>query len=330
MAGRAFAFADPRIIELAKTEFIPVVGDDWYQRRRKDDEGDFFRSMAEQGPRKGAGGSTRQGIYTFTADGTLLEFKNAGQDAEATLDQLQRGLKKWKALPAAKRKPGAIAIAEPAKIDPGYTRTLPAGGLVLKVHARILDMKNDAFCRGTCDSTGSMKASRDFLWITAAEAKALAPAKDDVGFLYQLPAGVAQRIARFHLVDNTRGEPNFWTKKDVKELEMTLTVTAKTAEAITLRLDGAAYLTNVKDNRGYEAKLGGTLRFDVKSKAFDRFDLAVVGDHWGDDSVTQNGSRPGKSQFGVAFGLADPKLPSERVSPQAARDWDLYMGKRDE
>ena len=40
MAGRAFAFADPEIIRLAQTAFVPVSADDWYQRRRKDAEGE--------------------------------------------------------------------------------------------------------------------------------------------------------------------------------------------------------------------------------------------------------------------------------------------------
>ena len=41
-----------------------------YQRRRQDAEGEFFRKVADQGPRKGKGGATRQGIYCFTASGS--------------------------------------------------------------------------------------------------------------------------------------------------------------------------------------------------------------------------------------------------------------------
>ena len=47
---------------MANEEYIAVAGDDWYQRRRDDAEGQFFRRVADQGPRKGTGGSTRQGI----------------------------------------------------------------------------------------------------------------------------------------------------------------------------------------------------------------------------------------------------------------------------
>src|SRR5205823_3369628 len=83
----------------------PVAGDDWYQRRRQDAEGAFFRKVADQGPRKGAGGSTRQGIYCLTPDGTLLAYKNAGQAPDVMREVLRRGLAEWKKLPATRRKP---------------------------------------------------------------------------------------------------------------------------------------------------------------------------------------------------------------------------------
>ncbi len=330
MAGRAFAFADPRIIHLAKNSFIPVTADDWYQRRRQDDEGTFFRSVAEQGPRKGVGGATRQGIYTLTADGTLLEFKNAGQNADATLDQLTRALKKWNSLPASRRQPGAVTVREHGKLDANYTRTPPKNGLIVKVFGRILDRKDQEFCRGTCEFAGGMKASRDFLWITATEADAMLPPKLEVGTEYPLPPAIARRLARFHLLDNTRGEPRFWKRADVRDLDLKLTVAAVTPEHLTLRLSGVASLENLREHRGYDARLGGTIRYDRIAKVFDRFDVACVGDHWGDDSFTDSGARPGKTPLGVAFTLADATVPGNRVSPQAARDLDIYMGQRDQ
>lgn len=79
--GRELTFADAKIIELVNKNFVPVAMDDWFQRRRQDAEGDFFRKVADQGPRKGSGGGTRQGIYAFTADGKLLQYRNS-QDPE--------------------------------------------------------------------------------------------------------------------------------------------------------------------------------------------------------------------------------------------------------
>ena len=162
MAGRAFAFADPEIIRLAQTEFVPVSADDWYQRRRKDAEGEFFRKVASQGPRKGEGGGTRQGIYVLTADGELLAFKNAGQDVKVTLEQLRQGLQKWNALPASRRDAGAVKVEPHGKLDATYTRIVPEAGLVARVHARILDKTADGYAKGVTEVGGGDKASRDF------------------------------------------------------------------------------------------------------------------------------------------------------------------------
>src|SRR5262249_48005574 len=119
--------------------------------------------------------------------------------------------------------------------------------------------------------------------------------------------------------------PNFWKKDEILKLDVKLTVTAATDEAITLRLDGGAVLESI--DRGYDAQLPGTLRFHRKANAFGRLDRASVGDHLGDHTFTPSGARPGKTPFGIALQLADPKLPSERVSPQAARELAAYMSK---
>src|SRR5215211_689002 len=103
------------MIRLASKEFVPVSADDWYQRRRDDAEGEFFRKVADQGPRKGKGGSTRQGIYCFTASGKLA-------------------LKRFEALPASEREPGSVKVPDHGKVDARYARTPPEGGLILRAY----------------------------------------------------------------------------------------------------------------------------------------------------------------------------------------------------
>src|SRR2546421_6747192 len=95
------------MIRLASEKFVPVSGDDWYQRRRDDAEGQFFRRVADQGPRKGTGGSTRQSIYCFTAVGKLPAYNNVSQAPEGMPEGLRQGLEKWRELPAAELRPAA-------------------------------------------------------------------------------------------------------------------------------------------------------------------------------------------------------------------------------
>src|SRR5437764_10416352 len=102
---------------MASEDYVSVAADDWYQRRREDAEGTFFRRVADQGPRKGEGGSTRQGIYCLTADGQLLAYKNAGQAPEVMRDTLRQGLREWQKLPDGRRRPGAVTVSDPDKTD---------------------------------------------------------------------------------------------------------------------------------------------------------------------------------------------------------------------
>ncbi len=329
VAGRAFAFADPVILDLAKTKFVPACADDWYQRRRKDSEGEFWKRVNAQGPR-GAGNGTKQGIYVFTADGELLAFKNAGQDVAATREQLATALRKWNALPAERRKPGALVISDHGPLDPNYTRTPPKGGAIVRVHARILDRKGDGYVKGTTVFTGGNKSARDFLWLDAADLKALAAIRGDVGHAAPFPAAIARRILRFHLLDNTRGEPEAWTPEEIRSSGFTATVDTSTRDGTTLRIDGEALLaTNAdpaKADRGYEVKLRGTAR--ITAKGLERFELVAIGDHWGSATFTRKGERPGRGLLGVSFELADPAVPANRVSPQGARDPGAYFGSR--
>jgi hypothetical protein len=315
---------------MATEDYVPVVADDWYQRRRDDAEGRFFRAVADQGPRKGLGGDTRQGIYCLTADGKLLVYKNAGQAPDVMRDTLREGLREWKKLPEERRRAGAVEVADVGKTDPIYTRTPPPGGLIVNVYTRILDRDKGGLCKGTCKTPGGDQAARDHLWLTEAEWKALVPADPKKGDKAPLPAAVAERVLRFHLTDNTRGEPDMWRREDVRSQELTVTVEEVTPAAVRLRLDGSALLATradaAKADRGFDVRLLGGVRYDRAKKAIDRFDVVAVGDHWGQGRFT-GGARPGRQPLGVAFELAGGKSAADLVPPQAAREIATYFGR---
>jgi hypothetical protein len=327
VVGRASTFADPEVIRMCQEDFVPVTGDDWYQRRRQDKEGEFFRALAAALGKKG---HTLQGIYLFAADGTPLEYKNSGHDAEFTREMMRRNLARFAQLPEAKRKPGAVKVEDPGAPDKSYSRQPPEGGLILKSYTRILDLKDGSYAKGSCKAVGGEKAARDHVWITKDEVKALAPAKAEGGFRYPVPAAVADRLARWHLIDNTRGEPEVWKPEDVRARRMSLAVTAVTADGVELRLEGEALLATdadpAKAARGYEVRLLGSLRYVPAKGAFDRFDLTAVGTHWG-EHTHNSPARPGKTILGQSFELAGDN-PADRVPPQGIRDFDAYYGRR--
>jgi hypothetical protein len=316
-------------MRLASQAFVPVAGDDWYQRRREDAEGRFFRTVADQGPRKGVGGATRQGIYLFTAGGKLLAFRN-NQDPAAMRQLLQHGLREWQKLPLAERKPGAVHVPDAGQADPRYSRTPPAGGLIVNVYTRILDRNGQGeWCQGTCSVPGGEKSARDHLWLTAAEVKSLVPAQPRKGSQSPVPPGIVERILRFHLHDNTRGEPEHWRPQEIRTRQLTLTVEEATATTVRLRLDGSALLSTDADpaqaRRGFDVRLLGYLTYHPATKTIERFDVVAVGDHWGEGTYTRR-ARPGRTPLGVAFELARGDSPADQVPPQGIRDAGAYFG----
>ncbi len=320
MAGRAFAFADPKILELVKAEMIPVSMNDWYARRRTDDEGQFYKKIYRQSPRPTEVG-THQGIYVVAPDGELLGFRNAGNSIEATLKQFQDALAKWKAKPAAARQPFEVPAHGP--LDAKYTRTPPVGGLVLGVNARILDQTPTGYIVGTSEFAGADRAARDFCWLTAAEVKSLIPESPTVGQTRDLPTPIRTRIVRYHLVDNTRGEPDHWKDNDIQTATLKLTVSAVSAETIDFQMTGAVKLKDPE--RSFDVDLRGELRFDRKTHSFTRFDLVALGMHAGDTVHTRTGTRPGRTPLGIVFQKIDSTRPTNQIAPQGMFDKYEYF-----
>lgn len=319
------------MIRLATEKFVPVSGDDWYQRRREDAEGEFFRKVADQGPRKGQGGSTRQGIYCFTASGKLLGYKNA-QDAKVMLDTVKQALKRFEALPEKERKAGAIEVPDHGKVDERYARTPPEGALILRAYTRILDRdEKKNYVKGECKFTGGDKAARDHLWLKKAEWQSLIPADPKKGASFAMPETLARRLCRFHLVDNTRGEPEYWRSEQVRKMDLKWTVKDVSDGELSLELIGSALLTTESDaekaKRGYDVALRGLLRYDRAKKVITKFEIVAVGDHWGRSTYTP-GDRPGRKPLGVAFELVKGDQPDQRVPPQAGREITAYFAAK--
>jgi hypothetical protein len=321
-------FADPAIIRLVKENFVAVACDDWFERRKQDDEGEFFRMVSNQRPDKIPPGQTRQGIYVFTATGKLLAFRGHSPEADVMRDLFKKSLAAWKKLPLAQRLAGAVEVGEPAKIDPNLSPKPPKGGLILNVYTRILDKDaKGEICHGTCSVTGGDQTAHEHWWVTADELAALVPADAKSGAAVPLPAKFVYRLLRYHMVDNTRGEPPVWKVKEVRKQTLQLTVVEVTAKTVTLRLEGNALLATDADpkkaQRGFDVSVLGTLVYDRAKKAFDRFDIVALGDHWGVGPVTQ-GARFGRMPLGIAIELARGDNGMDRIPPHGTRDGREY------
>ena len=293
MLDRASTFAQPEIVELLKTRFVPVAIDQAYQRRQKDTEGEFYRKIAGQSPRNNFQ-STTQGFYIATAAGDLLLYNN-NRDPEKVLRLMKQKLREFEADGASDDVEGIRQVT----VDRRYNAAPPKGGLVLRVHARILDGYEPTDNKWKRIFQTAM--SRDNLWISRAEHDALVSGT--------VPESLQHRIARFHLVDNTRGEPPMWRPQEIRTSEFTL------KDGI---LTGRVHLATARGDREYEADLKGHV--EMKAGRIVRFDMVCLGQFRGEGTYTR-GAPKGKFPLAISFTLADGSDIADEVSPQGSRGW---------
>ncbi len=325
MADREFVFSNAEVQKLIREKFVPLAMDDWYLRRQEDEHGRFFMAMTKESPRGGAGDGTRQGRYVFTAAGKFLGFNN-NRSPDRIVAMLQDSLAKWEKLPQAEKTPAGEIGA--VKREPRYDRTLPKNGAVVKVFTRVLDRKPDGSltaCTPPPPPAGEGRfehrgfdAAIDHLWLNVNDLKALIPDNaTGTGAAKPWPHAIAQRIARFHLTDNTRGEPPQWSRDEVKKVEFTVTPEG----ANRAKLSGTVHLETMDGKRGFAGVLDGWMEYN-EGRLTD-LQAAVTGDHWGDSPLTR-GARPGKSPLGFAFVLCPDPKPADSVPPQASRWLEGY------
>jgi hypothetical protein len=279
--------SDGEIVEALRTRFIPIAVDQHDRRREKDAEGEFFAKILAQAGRGLEG--TSQGFYFFSPAGKLLEFENT-LSADRMKRMLDSALRKYEP------KEEVPAIEEGAK-DERFDYKPPQGGLVVTVTSKVLGGYGEP--KGHDQAAYQSALGLDHLWLRKDECEALAKG--------ELPESVKTRIARYHLVDNTRGEPPFWKAEDVKRLELTLRDG---------RLSGSVRFENAKGDRGYDAQLSGIV--EAKDGKVTRFDVVARGDFWGEGTYTR-GAPKGKFPLAVALTVATGKDESDHAPPGGAR-----------
>jgi hypothetical protein len=279
------------VVELLRTKFVPAAVDCWYLDRAKDAAGEFYKKVVSQRQPFEPGKRSTQGFYAFAPDGTLLRGWN-NRNVPRMREYLERVLKDFK--------PGETEALDASR-DPRFARPLPDGAIVVDVYAKILEAtwpdEGDDYAKVIRVATG-----RDHLWILKDDLEALAAGR--------MPETLARRIARFHLVDNTRGEPPHWAAAEVKELKLELKGG---------NLSGRARLAAAV--RTFDAAITGVVEFREGKLA--RFDLVANGNFEGEGPFTKLAPK-GPFSLGVAFTLSKGG-ESAKVAPQGARDLRGYL-----
>ena len=295
LIDRVSIIEDPAVADLLTNRFVPLAVDQHIHRRLQNSEGRIFAELVKQSGHLPF--APRQGFYVFTAAGELVTFRHT-QDPSAVRQMLVSALER------ANPEMSASQWLEPGE-GTNFTLEVPRGIVVLDVTSKVLG----GYAEASSDRERMLQSTRgrDHCWVRDDEVEALS------GGI--VPDSLITRIARFHLVDNTRGEPPMWHADQVVAAEASLRAGELTG---TVRLETAA------QRRGYSASLFGVV--STERGVLTEFDVVARGMAWGRGYY--NGGAPlGRYPLAVRFTLARGAWPFDAIPPGAARTRaDEYLG----
>jgi len=318
VADRRSVFGDAELRALARERFVCAADEVWRLQRGSDEDCVFFQRAVNGGERITDSGS-RQGVWVFAPDGTLLVHANEHR-AEAVRALLARGLERL-----AERPQPLARLPADARLTPGHRweDSFPADGLALVRTARDLGPEGLASPRSTA-------WNRDFAWFSRAEVQAMVDGLEP-GEQRELPQ-LAERLARFHLVDNVRGQTIPYAPGEVRA-RILATVTARVGDTLVLRLEGetralAEGTWTLGDNlwkpagehpHGLDTRIHGRATVDRTRGRITSFELVAVGRRFGRTDNNARWRDPAPSRLAFHLTLA-PDAP--RVAPTFVAVYD--------
>jgi len=242
-----------------------------------------------------------QGFYIVGADGTSYGWLNE-YDLERVNTFLDGGLADFK-----QRPPQRVEI--PASLaDSGFTITPDPSASLVRVFSRIRPLPPG------CDSLNA-SVGRDHLWIFAGEVQEIVKTASQIGKPVPLPRDLVWRLARFHLIDNVRGEPDMWRRREVLQADFTVRLVRRQGTMRAYSLDGRFAQRTQDGQRGYEGTLEGAFDVDVRADHIRRFRAYADGQAWGVSTYTE-GAPPGK--FPLIIAMIEVDDPTAHIVPPQA------------
>lgn len=268
----------------------------------QDEDALIFRKFGgKRTSKKGNRGGT-QGHYAVTPSGELLA-SSSNLDPKALAELMKQALEKWAELPREKR---LLAKAPDPKAAENWRRMeklYPEDGLVLRVVGR--DQKRVRW----------PDSNLDYAWFRKDEARAFLPAEPTKDAQHEVPRELVERLARFHLIDNVYAlNYTFFPKEAIEKGRLTSTVAQVEGDLVSLLFEGESRASMVSPSKiGYEPKLLGRAKYNLKHQRFVSFELVAVGMRWGLGNCNQRHD-PSPAPMGIVFTLAGDS-PAERLPP---------------
>ena len=253
----------------------------------------------------------------LTPGGKLLARGNSSRP-EKIAEILEKGLSAWQALSLAEK---SLPVPPDAVPLHRWEQSYPEGGLVLTAVHRDLDREQLV--------GNGQRWNLDHLWCSSEEIGPwVAQLREEKAL--PLPEVIVDRWARFHLVDNVRGQEGPFAPDDIEFARIRATVLEDTGSTLLLQIDGATRVVSdgvwkLGDNlwkhfpnrpRGVETSLAGRAVYDLAEERFVQFRVIAIGEAWGGSGL--NGRRGGIPEqphyLAWLFKLAGSS-PVDRVPP---------------
>jgi len=309
------------VIALA-SRFVCAADEVWRLQRGSEAECLFFQRAINAGERITDRGS-RQGTWLLAPDGTLLA-RVGTRDPERVARVLEEALERWEALPDIHKR-----LPQDAQLGGHrWEGSFPVEGLVLDRVVRELE----------ADGSPARSWNPDFAWFSAGEVRAMIPAGTAPGVTVRLDR-LALRLARFHLVDNARGQTLPYAAEEVVKAELSGRVASRVGTQLVLVLEGhtdaqAGDTWRLGENlwtprsvvpHGIECRLGGRAVYDTSTGRFTAFELVGVGRHWGRTAMNGRHGDPSPGRLAFHFQLA---APERRIAPAFIAVYDADWVER--
>lgn len=341
--NRRFTFSDDANIEILNRAFIPCVANTHELQFGKNNVSRWFSEVVKRMDSKelrnqlGAPNDkgSIQGLYIFAADGTPYLWMNDNNPREVT-GFLSRGVKTFEAHRPSQRI-DSILSDKWNKPDPSTS--------IVRVFTRIRPTRPDW-------PVLNFGVGRDHLWILKEEIEEIVRS-GSTDARVPLPRNLTERLCRYHLVDNVRGEPDMWREVEIKERNFgvhriwcplkdssssnaqscvnansprshkSVSAAPATSTGVSIyEIDGSYRLETADRKRGVVGKLSGIIEIDnclVRVKKFRAIGNATA---WGQSRFTPD---PPPVKFQLVFGLKDVDDVISRNVPPQGMAWGDYL-----
>jgi hypothetical protein len=238
----------------------------------------------------------------MAADGTAYGYNN-NRSVERLNQMLDVSLEAFRANP-----PKRVEIPE-SELKAEWCHRPDPGTSVLRIFTRIRPVPEGA------DPSNKIVA-RDHIWVTEDEVRAIFAGR---AAEFSPPQTLVWRLARFHLTDNVRGEPDMWAIPEVREADFVVRPTNSGSYKMTGRFSAST----ADGRRGLQGKLTAEFTLDRRSAKVLRFRGCFEGEAWGASTYTQ-GAPIGR--FPIVMAIVEVSDPtSKTVPPQAIFFGNEYL-----